>query len=93
MYDILLILLFILDSLLFFFLGRYTRSLKFTHKDPLDESLDSIVEKAKTVVIKKKLLPGILPIKTPEERADELSGEKALDEHWKHSGIAKEILK
>lgn len=96
MYDVLLILtLFTLSNTLWFFLGRSSHSLKLKlpHKSKVDDSFDAIVERAKSAAPKRnRVLPGILPFKTQEQRDDEASGEAALDQHWRESGIAEKVM-
>ena len=58
--------------------------------DPIEDMIDNI---KKTVKPQKVLKPGIIPFKTQEDLEDERTGEKALDEHWRKSGIADIIKK
>lgn len=72
----------LLSSIVFFFLGRHTR---FNKRQT--ETIDDIVEKIKAKpdpIIK----PGVIPFRTQEQIEDEKSGDTALENHWKESGIA-----
>lgn len=73
----------ITTAVVFFFIGRHTKTITFLSKK--EESIDDIVTKAKSYpqVIK----PGVIPFRTPEEIELEKSGDKALDDHWKNNGI------
>lgn len=77
---------FLIISLVFFTLGRYSRL--FARKDRVEETIDEIVNKAKTI-IQHKPKPGVMPFKTEEELEAEKNGDAALDRHWKTSGIGK----
>ncbi len=79
--------------ILFFFLGRWSKSIKRPHTDTIDD----IVEKARIItpsqMPKMTIKPGAITYKTPEEFEREKNGDKALADHWEKSGIAKEVMK
>ena len=77
---------FLIISIVFFFLGRYSRSFSQIGKE---QTIDDIVNKAKRAVTAKK--GGAIHLKSPEEFESEKNGDKALEKHWVTSGIAKLI--
>ncbi len=78
---------FLIIALVFFYLGKATQNHKNAQKDLIEESIDTIVNKARTLTApKKKSRAGVLPFKTNEDFEDERSGAAALDTHWKKSG-------
>lgn len=87
-----MILALLLTALVFFLLGRLTKFPNNKKDDP-ELTIDEIVDKAKILPTKPRstLRPGPIMLKTPEDFESELNGEKALDDHWKKSGIAKII--
>lgn len=82
---------FLIIAVIFFFLGRYSTTYKKDQNKPSHETIDDIVEQAHRLVVRPKITPGNLPFKTPEEREAEASGDKALEDEWKRSGIADRI--
>lgn len=79
------VLQFLTIALIFFFLGRYSR---YSKKDRVEETIDSIVERAQKYRANKPQA-GDLTFKTEEERERERNGDKALEEHWLKSGLAR----
>lgn len=82
-------LLILITAILFFFIGRWSIRLpKFKKRE---ETIDEIIEKAREPR-KPEIKPGVIPFKTEEDFEDEASGEKALDDHWRKSGIGKKVM-
>lgn len=81
--------LLICTAVLFFFLGRWTRTIKKHHTDTIDD----IVNKARIIppsqTPKNPIKPGAIPYKTQEQIADDKSGDKALADHWEKTGVRK----
>ena len=69
----------LITAIIFFFIGFFSSS---------KEGQDSVRKKIPKLKKKKKLKAGVIPFKTAEELEDIKSGDKALDDHWKSSGIA-----
>lgn len=70
----------LLTAIIFYFIGLYGRREVVERK---------ITEVKRAVGHKNRPKPGVLPFKTPEQIADEKSGDKALDEEWNRSGKRK----
>lgn len=77
-------LLIIISSIVFFFIGRWSKKFKLPKKE---ETIDEIVEKARTSRIK----AGVIPFKKPEEFTKEAIEDKKLDDEWIRSGKDKLI--
>lgn len=70
----------LLTAIIFFFIGRW--SIRSTERKELIEKVVQSIKKRNT------LKPGVIPFKTPEDFEREENGDKALEEHWKKSGIS-----
>lgn len=77
----------LITAIIFFFLGRYSRIPKYKPQPPIEDIIENIKQ-----TVKPKIQPGVIPFRTQEEIADEKSGDKKLDDHWKQSGM-EELLK
>jgi len=80
----------LITGIIFFFIGRWSVN-PVLFKREVQETIDDIVEKAKTE--KPRIKPGVIPFKTQEDFENERSGDTALEAEWIKSGKAEEIMK
>jgi len=63
---------------------------------PLDiqtASIDEIIEDTKSRPQKKLIHPGVIPFKTEQQIQDIKSGDKALEDHWRQTGLNEDFFK